>query len=189
LVLLSLIRQGSLHYIPTSYLIGFIVIFPTGIFTLHLYFLSHWFYCHNSDRDLYVLSHRLYCHNSDRDLYLLSHRFYCHNSDRNIYTTSLLIGLIVTYHIISHPSYHLPILRVLSYTNFSHRCYYLVSHALPNPNYMYSSIIIIKCRYHMTFRRNHSSSPLFFSGVRVAQSLVFYVVFCRSLFVRLSFFM
>ena len=36
--------------------------------------------------------------------------------------------------------------------------------------------------------RNHSSSPLVFSGVRVAQSLVFYVVFCRSLFVRLSFF-
>ena len=35
---------------------------------------------------------------------------------------------------------------------------------------------------------NHSSSPLVFSGVRVAQSLVFYVVFCRSLFVRLSFF-
>jgi hypothetical protein len=28
----------------------------------------------------------------------------------------------------------------------------------------------------------------FFCGVRVAQSLVFYVVFCRSLFVRLSFF-
>jgi hypothetical protein len=136
---------------------------------------------------------------------------YRHISDRNSYTTSLLlislvllsefrqeylhyistyylIGFIITYHIISHPSYHLPILRVLSYTNFSHRCYHLVSHALPNPNCMYSSIIIIKCRYHMTFRRNHSSSPLVFSGVRVAQSLVFYVVFCRSLFVRLSFF-
>jgi hypothetical protein len=53
---------------------------------------------------------------------------------------------------------------------------------------MYSSIIIIKCRYHMTFRRNHSSSPLVFCGVRVAQSVVFYVFFCRSLFVRLSFF-
>ena len=31
-------------------------------------------------------------------------------------------------------------------------------------------------------------TPVFFCGVRVAQSLVFYVVFCRSLFVRLSFF-
>jgi hypothetical protein len=30
--------------------------------------------------------------------------------------------------------------------------------------------------------------PCFFCGVRVAQSLVFYVMFCRSLFVRLSFF-
>ena len=34
----------------------------------------------------------------------------------------------------------------------------------------------------------HLSSTSLFSGVRVAQSLVFCVVFCRSLFVLLSFF-
>ena len=55
-ILLSSIRQGSLHYISTSYLIGFIVINPTGISTLYLYFLSHQFYCHQSDRDLYNIS-------------------------------------------------------------------------------------------------------------------------------------
>jgi len=34
----------------------------------------------------------------------------------------------------------------------------------------------------------HLSSPLVFSGVRVAQSLVFCIVFCRSLFFLLKFF-
>ena len=55
-VLLSLFRQEYLHYISTSYLIGFIVIFSTGISTLHLYFLSHRFYCHYFDRNLYTIS-------------------------------------------------------------------------------------------------------------------------------------
>ena len=35
--------------------------------------------------------------------------------------------------------------------------------------------------------KKHPSSPSVFSGVRVARSLVFYVVFCRSLFVLCSF--
>jgi hypothetical protein len=34
----------------------------------------------------------------------------------------------------------------------------------------------------------HLSSPPVFSGVRVARSLIFYVMFCRSLFVLFSFF-
>ena len=144
MLLSSYFRQESLHYISTYYLIGFIVIIPTGISTLHLYFLSHWFYCYNSDRNLYTIS-----------LSIISSVLWSLFRQESLHyiSTSYLIGFIITYHIISHPSYHLPILRVLSYTNFSHRCYHLVSHALPNPNYMYSSITIIKCRYHMTFRR------------------------------------
>ena len=55
-VLLSSIRQGSLHYISTSYLISFIVINPTGISTIYLYFLSHWFYCHYSHRNPNTIS-------------------------------------------------------------------------------------------------------------------------------------
>ena len=34
----------------------------------------------------------------------------------------------------------------------------------------------------------HLSSPSVFIGVRVAQSLVFYIVFCRLLFVLMSLF-
>ena len=158
---------------------GFIVIIPIGISTLHLYLLSHRFYCHYSDRNLYTTSLTLI------SSVLLS---LFRQGSLHYISTSYFIGFIITYHIISHPSCHLPILRVLSYTNFSHRCYHLVSHDLPNPNYIYSSIIIIKCRITWLSGGNHSSSPLVFSGVRVAQSLVFYVVFCRSLFVRLSFF-
>ena len=37
-------------------------------------------------------------------------------------------------------------------------------------------------------RPEYMSSPPVFSGVRVARSLVFYVVLCRSVFVFLSFF-
>jgi hypothetical protein len=37
-------------------------------------------------------------------------------------------------------------------------------------------------------RKSHLSSPPVFSGVRVARSLVFCVMFCRSSFVLLSFF-
>jgi hypothetical protein len=79
-VLLSLFRQESLHYISTSYLIGFIVINPTGISTLYLY-------------TSYLISFIVIIPTgiSTLHLYFLSHRFYCHQSDRDLYTTSLLL--------------------------------------------------------------------------------------------------
>ena len=94
-VLLSLLRQESLHYISTSYLIGFIVINPTGISTLYLYtsYLISFIVIIPTGISTYYLIGFIVINPtgiSTLHLYVLSHRFYCHKSDRNIYTLSLL---------------------------------------------------------------------------------------------------
>jgi hypothetical protein len=156
---LSSIRQGSLQYISTSYLIGFIVIIRTGIPTLYLYLISHWFYCHKSDRNLYTISLPIISS-------VLSSRI-----------TSYLIRAIIFPYYVSCRILNFPIDVIILY----HMPYQIL---ITCTRRLLSSNAVIT----WLSGRNHSSSPLVFSGVRVAQSLVFYVVFCRSLFVRLSFF-
>ena len=94
-ILLSSIRQGSLHYISTSYLIDFIVIIPTGISTLYLY-------------TSYLISFIVISPTGISTLYLyfLSHQFYCHQSDRNLYTISLLLISLVLLSLFRQESQH-----------------------------------------------------------------------------------
>ena len=112
---------------------GVIVIIPTTISTLHLYLLSHWFYCHNSDRNIYITSLPIISSvlSSRITSYLIRAIIFPYYVSCRIVT--FLIDVIILY--------HMPYQILITCT--------------------YSSIIIIKCRYHMTFRRK----PLEFTPV------------------------